>query len=132
MHLLGRERDVPRAGVEPLYSVYAAGDYSVVCYRAVRERPAAPTDFLSHADLGTTFEWHLLHRAVGVSAWTDIGKATVLARRKGYPFLAALDLARADPRMPWAFTGAEGHVTIWAPGALILQAVVEYVDTRGG
>lgn len=114
----------------PLYVVYQAGDLSVVCFRAVTTNPAHPSDFLSHADLGTAFEWHMLARGVGVSAWENQEKAAALARRKGYPYLAQIDLAQADSRMPWARTGADGHVTIWAPGALILQAVVQYVDIK--
>jgi hypothetical protein len=115
---------------EPLYCVYQAGDLACVCYRAVRQDPAQPSEFVSYADLGAVFEWYQLHRAVGVSCWVDLEKATALGRRKRYPLLAEIDLARAEPRMPWAYTGTEDHVTIWAPGALILQALVQYVDIR--
>ena len=113
---------------QPLYSVYRAGDHAVRCYRAASANPAQPTDFLSHMQLAEHFEWWDLHRAAGVSAWLDPKKAAALARRKGLPVLAEIDLARGDSRIPWAQTGHPEHVTIWAPPAIVLQAVVAYAD----
>ena len=114
---------------KPLYSVYQAGDLSTICFRAVRNNPAQPSDFLSFADLGTRFDWWMAHRAVGTSLWEDWLTALALARRKGFPHVASVDLARADYRTPWARTGVKSHVTVWAPAALLLQAVVNLVDT---
>jgi hypothetical protein len=118
-----------RSKAKPLYCVYQAGDRATVCYRAVRENPAPPTDFLSYLDLGSSFEWWDLHRAAGVSAWTDERKAAALAMQKGMPYLAVIDLARAEPKLRWAETGAQGHVTMWAPAPFILQAVISYAET---
>lgn len=114
---------------QPLYSVYRAGDRAIVCYRAVRTNPAQPVDFLSFSDVGQNFLWWDMHRAIGVSAWLDPGKAAAIGRRKGLPLVAELDLGRADERLPWAETGPPDHVTLWGPAAVLLQAVVRYVDT---
>lgn len=114
---------------EPLYCVFRADVFSVTCYRAVRNNPPTPQDFLSFADLGTRMDWWEAHRAVGVSFWEDEQKARVLARRKGFPFVAEIDVARTDPRTPWARTGTPGHVTIWASPPVLLQGVVRLTDT---
>ena len=112
---------------EPLYCVFRAGDRTVVCYRGVSNNPVQVGDFLTFADLGANFEWWEMHRAVGFSAWIEERKALALARRKSLPWLAVLDLAQADPKTPWAFTGGGGHVTIWAPPPFALPSVVSYV-----
>ena len=117
------------SGVRPVYCLYRAGDWPIVCYRVVSQRPAQVGDFLSFADLGTTFEWWDFPRAVGVSCWTDLARAGALALKKGMAFVAELNLQHADPRLPWAQTGHRDHVTLWGPPPLLLQAVVTYVDT---
>lgn len=113
----------------PLYCLFRAGDLGITCYRAVQNDPPRPQDFLSFADLGTRFDWWLAHRAVGVSFWEDIETTAAFAQRRGHPFVAELDLARLDHRTPWARTGAQGHVTIWAPAALLLQGVVRLIGS---
>lgn len=116
------------AGPEPLYSVYRASAWSIVCYRWVTQRPAGIGDFLSFSEAGTSFEWWDFPRAVGVSFWDDLEKAAALARRRDFPFLAELDLARMPGQTPWAFTGTPGHITVWAPPPLLVAAVVNYVE----
>jgi hypothetical protein len=113
---------------QPIFSVYRVRDRSVVCFRAVSNNPVQVGDFLTFADLGVNFEWWDTPRAIGFSAWTEEGKARALARRKGQPWVAKLDLAQADPMTPWAFTGAPGHVTIWAPALVAIPAVVNYLQ----
>ena len=115
-------------GPKPLYSVYRAADYPIRCFRAVTASPAPPTDFLSHMQLAESIDWWDLHRAAGVSAWLNPQKVAALARRKGLPMIAEIDLSRADGRMPWAQTGHGEHVTIWATPGILLQAVVGYAD----
>jgi hypothetical protein len=73
------------------------------------------------------FDWWDFPRAVGISAWIDQAKAAALAQRKGFPWLAQIDLANAHEKTPWAFTGGPGHVTIWAPGVLLIPAVAGYI-----
>ena len=111
---------------KPLYSVFDSGTLSTICWRAVGQEPADPTDFLSHMQLGSNIDWWQLHRAVGVSAWEDREKAAALATRQRYPLLARLDLSLGDPRLPWARTGSPGHVTLWAPPALFLEYIAGY------
>jgi hypothetical protein len=115
----------------PLYCVYRAGDAPIVCYRSVRSNPADVGDFISNADAGANFLWTEMHRATGISCWLTLEKCRALAIKRGDPFVAELDLSRADPAMPWAQTGPKQHVTIWAPAAALLQAVVRYVDMGG-
>lgn len=114
---------------QPLYCVYRAGDLSITCYRAVSQDPAPLADFLSFIDLSTSFIWWDLHRAAGISAWEKPEQAAALARRKGYPLLAQIDLSRADPELRWARTGARGHITMWGSPPHLLQAVVTYIPT---
>lgn len=112
---------------QPIYCVYRSGARSLVCHRVVQNNPAQVGDFLTFLDSGIkNFDWWDIARAVGVSAWEDAEKAMALARRKGAPWVATLDLARADPRTPWAFTGSPGHITIWAPPVILQPAVVDY------
>jgi hypothetical protein len=113
----------------PKYCVFAAGDLSTVCYRAVRQNPAQVGDFLSYADTNASFQWWRAHLANGVSCWEDIDTADALAAKGGFPYLAQLDLIQIDPKLPWARTGNRpGHVSIWALPALLLQGVVTYIQ----
>jgi hypothetical protein len=113
---------------EPLYSVYRAGAWSVTCYRWVSQSPAPIGDFLSFMEAGTAYEWWDFPRAVGVSFWDDREKASALAKRKEFPLLAELDLARMPEQTPWAYTGASGHITVWGPAPLLVAAVVNYIE----
>lgn len=114
------------AEARPLYCVYRAGDRPVACYRGVSQNPAQIADFLTFADLDIRVDWWDMHRATGVSAWTDEEKARTIAHSKRLVWIARLDLGQADERTPWAFTGRRDHVTIWAPALVLIPAVVNY------
>jgi|SRR5579862_912635 len=116
-------------GVTPWFSIYRAADLQTVCYRSVSANPAPPEDFFSHATRGRAYPWWKEILAIGVSAWEDREIAAALA--KGvlrHPYLAEIDLAQVDERLPWARTGKRGHVTLWADPPLLLQGVVSYVQ----
>lgn len=113
---------------DPLYSVYRAGDHAITCFRWVSQNPAQVGDFLNFLDAGVGFEWWDIHRAVGVSHWVDFEKAAAFARKKGFRWVAQVDLNQAHEKTPWAFTGRQGHVTIWAPALILIPAVVNYVE----
>lgn len=115
--------------VQPWFSVYRAGDLQIVCYRSVSANPAPPEDLLSYAAMGKSYPWSNQILANGVSAWEDAEIARRLAKRVlRHPFLAQIDLAQVDERLPWARTGHRGHVTLWADPPLLLQGVVSYVQ----
>lgn len=113
--------------VQPWYSVYRAGELSTRVYRAVRTNPAQPGDFYSYADQGASFPWWRSHLANGISAWEDLDTADALAARGNFPFLAEIDLALVDNKLPWARVGRPGHVTIWGIPPLLLQGITSYI-----
>jgi hypothetical protein len=123
----------PLTEAPPHYCVYRAGQAPITCYRAVRQNPAQLVDFVSFAHLNTSIEWWDHYRAIGVSCFTEQDlAAAIFGPRKGFHFLAELDLSRGDPKMPWAQIGRSEHVTIWAPPPQVLQTVVRYVDIGQG
>lgn len=108
--------------------MYRARLRAVTCHRVVAQNPAQVGDFLSFAEMGASFEWWDLHRAVGVSHWEDAETAAAVARGQGKDWLAVVDLSRADGRTPWAYVGRRSHITVWAPPPVLLAAVVDYVQ----
>lgn len=82
---------------------------------------------MSFSDAGVNFEWWDMPRAMGVSLWDNEEKAAALARRKGFVLLAEVDLARTHEKTQWAYTGAQGHITVWAPAPVLIGAVVNYL-----
>lgn len=117
-------------GAGPVLSIYRAEADPIVCFRAVRNAPAQPGDFVPFAATGARYAWWDELLAFGLSAW-DSPQAAAAATRRRLPYVATLDLALGHPEIRWAATRTPGHVTLWAPAPALLQTVVSYAEIQG-
>lgn len=108
----------------PLFLVFDGAALEGLLYRIVERCPPTLDDFRSYEALGRPYDRRDFFKGVGVSVHTSHRRAIATARRYGLGRgVSALDL-RVDP-IAWARTGAQGHVTVWAPPELLLRSVVQ-------
>lgn len=112
---------------EPAFAVYPGTALTVPIYRVVGSDPAMEGDFLSYAFMGNSYPSEHFFRASGVSCHLTTRDAARAQRRfRLGPFVAELDV-RTDDKLMWAKTGGPGHVTVWAPPAVLLGYVTRIV-----
>jgi hypothetical protein len=111
----------------PRFLVFDGAALDRLLYRIVERCPPTLDDFRSYEALGRTYDRRDFFRGTGVSMHTTHSRATAVARRyRRGNAVAVLDLRNAP--IGWASTGGRGHVTVWAPPELLLQAVVQCVE----
>jgi hypothetical protein len=108
---------------EPRYVIYDGEALDDLVYRVVDECPPSPNDFRSYVELGRTVQAYHFFRATGVS----VHRTKEAARRAGQRYGLGARIAEVDirdRRIFWAETGNEGHLTVWAPAAILAELVV--------
>lgn len=108
----------------PLYLVYAGTALEGLVYRIVDCCPPSLDQFLSYEALGKPYDKKRFVRANGVSMFADSDSARAAARRYRLGrAIATLDIRAAE--IVWSRTGGRGHLTVWAPAAMLLDRVVQ-------
>ena len=108
----------------PLYLVYEGSALYSLLYRIVRSCPPDLDDFRSYEVLGRPYSRRDFFKGVGVSMRRTREQAISVARRYGHGRAVATVDLRGAP-VAWARTGGRGHVTVWAPPEVLLQAVLQ-------
>jgi hypothetical protein len=108
----------------PLYLVYPADALDHALYRIVERCPPTTNDFLSYEALGKKYNQREFFKGIGVSMHTTRKQSAAIARRfRDVAAVAKLDLR--DAPVVWASTGGSGHITVWAPAAILVDRVIQ-------
>jgi hypothetical protein len=91
-------------------------------YGIVADCPPRIDDFLSYEALGKSYDRRDFFKGVGISMHTTRKRSAAVAHRyRRASAIAKLDLP--DAPIVWARTGGAGHITVWAPGKLLVDRV---------
>jgi hypothetical protein len=108
----------------PLFRVYDAGALDRALYRIVARCPPTIDDFLSYEALDVHYNRSDFFKGVGISMHTTLKQSVTIAQRYRLgDAVAKLELQ--DAPVVWARTGGAGHITVWAPAAILLDHVVQ-------